>query len=96
MTRQQLNRICGIAPIVMSILALSIALAAGVFGWERGHTDEGSLAHVFQLLIIAQVPLVTVFLVTADWTLLGRFARTIAIQVLAVILAFAPVAYFKL
>ncbi|MGH6877233.1 MAG: hypothetical protein ACREHV_07610 [Rhizomicrobium sp.] len=96
MTRQQVNRICEIAPVVMSVMALSIALAAGVLGWERGQTDEGSLAHIFQLLIVAQVPFVIAFLVTADWSHFVRFGRMVAIQVAVVLLAFVPVAYFKL
>lgn len=96
MTRKQVNRICGITPIIMSALALSIAVAAGAFGWERGQTDEGSLAHIFQLLIVAQLPVFAVFLLTADWSRFERFARIVVIQVVAALLAFAPIAYFKL
>ena len=96
MNRHGVNRICAIAPLVMSGLALLLALAAGIAGRDRGATDEGALAHAFQLLIVAQVPFVLVFLGTADWHRLVAVARPVILQTAAVCAAFAPVAYFKL
>ena len=96
MTRQNINRISGIVPVIMSVMALTLATMAGVSGWGKGATDEGALAHIFQLLIVAQVPFIVTFLATANWGRILPVARPLAFQILAVALAFGPVAYFKL
>jgi hypothetical protein len=62
----------------------------------RGMTDEGSAAHIFHLLIALQLPFIVAFLVTADWKRFVRAAATAGVQVAAIVLAFAPVAFFKL
>jgi hypothetical protein len=96
MTRQQVNRLSGIAPVVMSVLAFLVLMAALATGFERGEKDEGATAHTFQLLIVAQAPFILAFLATADWGRFVRVARYLALQIAALVLAFAPVAYFKL
>ena len=96
MTRQQINRLSGVAPVAMSLLAFAIVAAALATGFERGEKDEGALAHLFQLLIVAQAPFILAFLATAEWDRLVRVARWLALQVAALVLAFAPVAYFRL
>ena len=96
MTRQNINRIGAIVPVMLSVAALLLATMAGVAGWEKGAADEGALAHIFQLLIAAQVPFVLAFLATADWSRILPAARPLAVQAVAVALAFGPVAYFKL
>jgi predicted neutral ceramidase superfamily lipid hydrolase len=94
--RQNINRISGAVPVIMSVMALLLATTAGVAGWEKGATDEGALAHIFQLLIVVQVPFILAFLLTANWGRILSVARPLAFQTLAIVLAFAPVAYFKL
>ena len=96
MDRRKINRICGVVPVVFSLAAFLVVIAAIVTGWERGETDEGAMAHIFQLLIVAQVPFILVFLVTADWERFVHVARPLVLQVLAVGLAFGLVAFFKL
>lgn len=96
MTRRKINRISAIAPIVMSLLAVLIVLIAVTTGWERNLTDEGAAAHLFQILIVAQLPFILAFLVTADWKRLIQVARPLALQALCIGLAFCSVAYFKL
>ena len=96
MKKQLANRVGAVAPIVMSLAALLLLLVALVTGWERGATDEGVVAHTFQLLIAAQVPFVLVFLATADWTQPKRIADWFALQILGVAAAFTPVAIFRL
>lgn len=52
-----------IAPVVMSFLALALVLGhAAVYGIVP-ETDEGTPAHIFQILIAAQVPIVAFFAV---------------------------------
>jgi len=96
MTRRKINHISAIAPIVMSLLALLMVLIVVATGWERNLTDEGAAAHIFQLLILAQLPFILIFLVTADWKRLVQIARPLALQVLCIDLAVGSVAYFKL
>ena len=96
MYSQKINRISAIAPIVMSLAAFLVVLAAVTTGWGQDTKDEGASAHVFQLLIALQIPFILAFLVTADWSRLMRLIAVLSLQVAAIALAFAPVAYFKL
>ncbi len=96
MDRQKINRTSGIVPIVLSIMAFAVVIVAVLTGWGKGDADEGAAAHIFQLLIVAQAPVILVFVATADWRKVGRVAGLIALQGAGLILAFAPVAYFKL
>jgi len=66
------------------------------FGWDRGLKDEGSAAHIFQLLIAGQIPFVVAFLVTANWGRFIRIAVIVGLQIVAIALALGPVAYFNL
>jgi hypothetical protein len=48
-------------PILMSIAALSLVLIhAAIYGIVH-ETDEGTSAHIFQLLMIAQLPIIVFF-----------------------------------
>ena len=96
MDRQKINRISGIAPIVLSLMAFGVIVSV-LTGWGKDVAgDEGAGAHIFQLLIVAEVPFILVFVATADWKKVGRVAGLIALQAAALVLAFAPVAFFKL
>jgi hypothetical protein len=59
-------RVSRIAPQIMSLLALAICAVgwAGVVRDPPG--DEGALAHVYQLVMAGQIPLIVIFLVTGD------------------------------
>lgn len=96
MSREAVNRICAIVPIVMSALALLLLGFAFATGWGQGHGDEGAAAHLWQLLIGGQAPFVLGFLATADWDRWRRVVGPFALQVGALVLALAPVAYFRL
>ena len=90
-----MNRICAVAPVVISTIAFLIALLGGMAAAGR-EADEGTSAHIFQLLIVAQVPFVVGFLATADWRRGRGVVRTTAVQMAALAIAFAPVFYFLL
>ncbi|WP_143109341.1 hypothetical protein [Dyella sp. OK004] len=96
MNRQRVNRISGIVPVVLSLVALSLVIASVSLGWDRGQTDEGAAAHTFQLLVVAQIPFVLLFLITANWRRLPQTTRSIAFQAGALGLALGSVAYFNL
>ncbi len=96
MSREAINRICAVAPIVLSALAVLVLVFAFATGWGQGYGDEGAAAHLWQLLIGGQAPFVLAFLATADWDRWQRVAGPFALQVCALALAFFPVAYFRL
>ena len=64
--RRGINRFLSVVPIIFSMLALAIVVGNVVVG-ARTQPDEGTWAHLFQLLIAGQLPLVLLFIVTADW-----------------------------
>jgi len=71
MNDQRINKVSAIAPVVMSLLALAMVLVVVTTGWQRDVKDEGTAAHLFQLLIVMQVPFILTFVTTgklgADW-----------------------------
>jgi hypothetical protein len=96
MNRQNINRISGVAPVVLSLAALLIVLVAVATGWDKGLPDEGAAAHIFQLLIAVQVPIILIFLATADRKQIMRIVGPVALQAAALIAAIGSVAYFNL
>jgi hypothetical protein len=57
--------------------------------------DEGAAAHIFQLSIVALVPMILLFLATADWKLPLRSARPLAVSTTFLVLAFAALYYLE-
>ena len=83
-------------PVVMSLAALAIVLGhIAMFGAVR-EADEGTAAHLWQLLMAGQVPVVAFF--ALKW--LPRTPRQalpiLALQAVAGLAALAPVYYFNL
>jgi hypothetical protein len=83
-------------PILMSVAALTLLLggvAAGVVGRDA---DEGAIAHIWQLLIAGQLPLLAYFVIR--W--LPRVPRqtlyVLALQIGAALAAMAPVYFLGL
>lgn len=78
-------------PVVMSLGALVVVLGHVVmFGGAR-EADEGAAAHIFQLLIAAQVPIVAFFAIRWLPTNPRQALPVLALHVGAVIAALAPV-----
>lgn len=78
-------------PIAMSLLALlTVAIHVARFGAAR-EADEGTAAHIWQLLMAAQVPIIVFFGIR--W--IPRQPRSafavLALQIAAVLAALAPV-----
>jgi cytochrome bd-type quinol oxidase subunit 2 len=78
-------------PIVMSLAALfTVAAHVAMFGTAR-QADEGTAAHLWQLLMVAQLPIVVFFAI--KW--LPREPRQalliLALQAAAILAALAPV-----
>lgn len=89
MTRFQVNRTSFIVPLVLSALAFTLVIA-NIFAGVRPSTDENASAHIFQLLIVSEVPFTAVFLATSDWRV-HRWSVLLAVQVVCVGVACLPV-----
>ena len=80
-------------PVTMSLLALGVALTHIAFFGTARQPDEGTAAHLWQLLMAGQLPMVAVF--AFRW--LPRAPRyallVLALQGVAALAALAPV-YF--
>jgi hypothetical protein len=93
-----LHRPSAFLPLVMSVAALGLVLGhVAMVGTVAAHqADEGASAHIFQLLIAGQVPLVAFFAI--KW--LPRAPRlslsVLALQAAAVVAALAPVYFLNL
>lgn len=96
MIRIRLNRIAARVPVICSLLAFALVVTALATGWQTHDADEGAAAHLFQFLVVAQLPFVAVFLLTADWRPVTGPARTLALQAAMLVLALMPVAIFRL
>ena len=84
-------------PIVMSLTALCIVIITlSLFGVDNQPKDEGTAAHLWQLLMAGQLPILFFFLVR--W--LPRAPRqslyVLALQLVAGMASLAPVFFFHL
>jgi hypothetical protein len=83
-------------PLAMSLAALGIVLGhIAIYGVAR-EADEGAAAHLWQILMAGQIPLVAFFAI--KW--LPRAPKPalyiLALQVVAVLAAMAPVYFLHL
>lgn len=80
-----------LVPLAMSVAAIALVVGhAALFGIAH-EVDEGAAAHVFQLLMVAQVPVIAFF--AAKWLPRCRreALRILVLQVAGVVVAFACV-----
>ena len=96
MTRDRINRVSGILAVVMSLLALAVVLVTVTTGWERGLKDEGAAAHLFQLLVVGQLPLLLAFVATINRASMKRVIQLGALEAAALTSALGCVALFQL
>jgi hypothetical protein len=92
MHAQQINRVSARVLIVLSLTAL-VAVLSG-FG-QALQPDEGAAAHIFQLAILALVPVILLFLATADWKRPLQSVRLLAIPGAALVVAFGSLYYLE-
>jgi hypothetical protein len=93
MRAQKINRVSGKAVMLLSLVAL-LAVLGGYAHPPR--PDEGTAAHIFQLSIVALVPMIVLFLATVDWRQpLQSAVRPLAIPVASLVLAFAALHFLE-
>ena len=83
-------------PVAMSLTALAIVVAHIAIVGSAREADEGAAAHLFQLLMAGQLPVIALFAI--KW--LPKEPRhavpVLALQAAAAIAAFAPVFFLHL
>jgi hypothetical protein len=90
-----LKRPSALLPVVMSFAALATVMAyATMFGTAR-QADEGTAAHIWQLLMAGQVPVVAFFAI--KWLPMEprQAVLVLALQVGAALAALFPVWWFQ-
>jgi hypothetical protein len=92
MQGQPINRISGKVLVVLSLTALFAVLTGYT---HPPQPDEGAAAHIFQLSIVALVPMILVFLATADWRHPLRSVRPLAFPATSLFLAFGALYYLE-
>ena len=83
-------------PIAMSAMAFSMTVLHLLRFGAVHEADEGVSAHVFQLLMLAQLPIIGVFAVKFMPNEPRNACATMAIQLGAALLALTPVWWFGL
>jgi hypothetical protein len=88
------RRPSAIAPIAMSIAALALVLVnIAAFGLPalRQETDEGAAAHIFQLLMAGQMPVIAWHAIRWLWRAPLTGLLVLGAQIAAALAAVAPV-----
>ncbi len=96
MTQTQVHWWAGRLPVAMSFAALGLVVAVVATGWERHLADEGTAAHLFQLLIAGELPLIALFLLTSRGSGARPTIGLLIAQSVAIALALGSVALFHL
>lgn len=90
-----LRRPSALIPLAMSVAALATVIGyAALFGIAR-QADEGTAAHVWQLLMVGQVPVIAFFAIKWLPTEPRQALLVLALQVGAALAAMFPVWWFQ-
>ena len=89
--RRAWNYVAAIA-IGLSLFAVAIVLGNVAAGAPR-QADENSWAHLFQLAMAAQIPLILLFLAMADWRQKQRAVILLGLQIVAAAAAVGVLAW---
>ncbi len=84
---------CAFLPIIMSLLAVAVILTHIARFGPAPQSDEGTSAHLWQLLMAGQLPIVAFFVIRWLPEAPRYVLRVLALQATAAIAALAPV-YF--
>jgi hypothetical protein len=78
-------------PLAMSLVSLSLVLVHAARYGIVHEADEGTSAHLFQIIMVAQVPIVAFFAIKWLPAAPKEAMQVLALQALGVFLAFAAV-----
>ncbi len=89
---QRINHISGRVLILLAVVAL-FTVISGYFGPRQ--VDEGAAAQIFQLSVVALLPMGLLFLATTDWKAPLRSTRILAIPFSVLVMAFGALYYLE-
>lgn len=96
MNAELLKRPSAFVPVAMSVTALFIVLvSAAMYGVAR-QADEGTAAHLWQLLMAGQVPIIAFFAFKWFPSQPKQASLVLALQIGAALAAMFPVWWFRL
>ena len=95
MKSEKINRASGKTMLVLSLIALTTVFLGLWQPPQPASADEGALAHIFQLSVVAAGAMLLVFLSTADWKRPAQNARTLAVPAGVLAMAFAALYYLE-
>ena len=81
----------GFAPVAMSAAALAIVLLYAAVHGTQAQPDEGAAAHIWQLLMAGQLPIIAYFAIKWLPQSPRRAALVLGLQVGAALAAAAPI-----
>jgi hypothetical protein len=87
------KRASALLPVIMSLFVVGMVVAHYAMYGIVEETDEGTPAHIFQLLMVAQIPLIGFFIMKWLPEEPAQGAKVLALQLAAAVAAFASV-YF--
>ena len=80
---QRLNSLSGLIPIFISLFCIALVLVGTAKYCAPPRVDEGTEAHIFQLLMIAQLPIALFFVFTRAGKSFVQILPVLALQILA-------------
>jgi len=83
-------------PLAMSLVALALVLGHVALLGVVHEADEGTAAHIWQILMAAQVPIVAFFAIKYVPQKPKQALLVLALQIVAALAACAPVFFLKL
>ena len=96
MNTSMMKHFSAFVPLIMSFAALAtVVVHIGMFGAAR-EADEGTAAHIWQLLMAGQVPVVAFFAIKWLAHAPRQALPVLVLQVGAVLAALAPVYFLNL
>jgi len=95
MTTPLLKKPSAFLPVVMSLLALSLVLGHIALVGTARQEDEGTAAHLWQLLMVLQVPIIAFFALRWLPERPKQALLILTLQFVAAVAAAAPVFYYE-
>ena len=90
------RRPSGFIPLAMSLAALAVVIGSVAIAGPARQPDEGAAAHLFQLLVAGQLPVLAFFILRWARHRLRPALTLLAIQVAVLGLALFPVWWLRL
>lgn len=83
-------------PVAMSFAALAVVLGHIIMYGAAREADEGTAAHLFQILMVAQAPIITLFAIKRLPQTPKYAVSVLAVQAGVAFVAIAPVYFLNL